>query len=293
MSIPGTDLEQADLPEPEIREPGGEPQAETDDDDDSLIETTTIGSQKMAPVGDVIRFRKEARELKKQNAELQAKIEWAKTVEQRLTEVTPTLDLIRQNPHILEQVQQGTRPSAPATIQPQDDREAQEWAEENGLITATGELDIARARRQLDRLDKRAAAMAERAVGPIRQNTAQQTSAAHRVQAKGVALPDGTKFATEESVEQAFSLLPVELTADPKVAAIIPLIAAGLDRAKGKTPGRAVAREDSEPLITESVGRRGPAPIDADLQRILQRTGITEKEYRETKYTPGRPMRLE
>jgi hypothetical protein len=292
MTIPGTDLERDETPDPQLLDQGAAPPAVEEEDDDSLIETTTIGSQKMAPVGDVIRFRKEARELKKQNAELNAKIEWAKTVEQRLNEVTPTLDLIRQHPQIVEQVQQGTRASNTNTPQPQDDREAQEWAEENGLITAAGELDIARARRQLDRLDARAAKMAEQAVGPIRQNNAQQVSAQHRTQAKGVTLQDGTKFATDESIDQAFSMLPAELTADPKVAAIIPLIAAGLDRAKGKTL-RAASRDESEPLLTESVGRRGPAAISPDLQRILQRTGVTEKEFRETNYVPGRPMRLE
>jgi hypothetical protein len=295
MSIPGTNLEAEEPIVPHLADPGGDPPPADEEEDEPIVHTVKgADGSDVVPVGTIIEQRKQLKALKKANAELSAKMKWAEGVEQRLQEVTPTLDLIRQNPKIVELAQQGTRPSQPATLQPEDDGEAQQWAQENGLITATGELDVARARRQLDFFDRRAAAQAERAAAPLRQSAAQQISAQHKQQAKGVTLSDGTKFATDESIEQAFSILPAELTADPKVAAIIPLIAAGLDRAKGKGVTRAQVPEYGEPLVTESpAGRRGPQPISQELQHILTRTGVSEKEFRSTEYVPGRHKRFE
>lgn len=290
-------LEQEDPPEEQVLEPGGDPNVPAEEDEDELIQSVKgADGSDVVPVGDVIRFRKQARELKKANAELTSRIAWATGVEARLNEVTPTIELIRQHPGIVQAVQQGTRPSGTQTIQPEDDQEAREWAEDYGLITSTGELDIARARRQLTRMDERGRRMVEAATAPMRQSSAQQVSVHHRQQAKAVTLDDGTKFASDESIDQAFSMLPAELTADPKVAAIIPLIAAGIDRARGKSVRVAPRQDYGDPLFTEApAGRRGPAPLNAEVQKLLEKTGVSEKEFRatESKYVPGRAVRLE
>lgn len=294
-------LEADDPIEERVMEPGGDPapaavEAEAEDDDDGLVETTTIGSQKMVPVGDLIRYRKEARDARKQLAEQAERLTWADGVDAKLREMAPTLEAIRNNPKLVEQVQQGTRPSAPTTLQPQDDVEAQEWAEENGLITAEGGLDVARARRQLDKLDARAQKMAERTMGPMRQHTVNQVSDGHKQYAKTVTLKDGSKAASDESIEQAFAMLPPELTADKNVAALIPILAAGLDVFTGRRAVKAAGVDYPEPIHTESsAGRRGPVALTPDLARLLERTGVSEKDYRSTEkaYVPGRPMRLE
>jgi hypothetical protein len=291
MSVPGTNLETEDPIEPVERPDPADPAVEADDDDPIVHTVKGADGADVVPVATLIEQRKQVKTLKK---ELEQERAARSTIEGKVNEIMPYVEMIKANPKIIEQAQSSTRPSAPATIQPEDDHEAIEWAQDNGYITATGELDVARARRVLNHLDKRAEQIAEKRLQPLRQSTAQQISVQHKAQAKAVTLEDGTKFASDESIEQAFAMLPAELTADAKVAAIIPLIAAGIDRAKGKSV-RASRTEYSEPLMTESVGRRGPAPIDAGLQRILDKTGVSEKDFRATdsKYVPGRPMRLE
>lgn len=295
MNIPGTDLETEDPIEERDPALGAitEPEAEADEDTDpDLIETVKFGETKMAPVGKLIEQRKANKELKAENAALKAQQE---AINAQIAEFRPYADAIKANPQLIDMVQGKTRPTAPTTVQPQDDTEAQQWADENGLITATGELDIARARRQLDHLDKIAEKRIQREIGPLRQNEAQRTAQSHLEQAKRVTLKDGNPVATAESMEQAFQMLPVELTSDRNVAAMLPIFAAGLDVIMGRRQAKASTQvEYDDPILSESpANRRGTATLSSDTQRLLQRVGVSEKEFSASKYVPGRPVELE
>jgi hypothetical protein len=296
MSVPGVNLED-DVPEPQNLEPGGEPEtqeAATDDDtDDSVVETVRVGEQKMVPLSALMEARKAAKTATRQNAELQAK---QQQIDAKLLEFAPYVEAIKANPAIVDAVQKATRPSHPNTIQPEDDREAIEWADENRLITSTGELDVALARRQLDRLEKIAQRQAQAQMAPLRQSEAQRATMHNKEQARQVKLADGSRAVSDQSIEEAFSLLAdvPELTANPQVAALMPVIAAGLDVFKGRRPSVRQPVEYPDPLYTEPAGgARRQAPMNAELARIVGKVGLTEKDMARAQPIGARGMALE
>jgi hypothetical protein len=299
MSVPGVNLED-DVPEPQNLEPGGEPEPQPAapddaDDDDALIQgVTQAGSDKeKALLSSLITYRKQAREAKKQNAELQAR---QIQIDTKLTEITPYVEAIRANPGLIEAVQKGTRPSQTQTIQPEDDQEAIEWAQDYGLITATGELDVARARRQLDKMDQRWEKKNAAMIAPLRQSEAQRATMHNKEQARHVKLADGSRAVSDQSIEEAFSLLAdvPELTANPQVAALMPVIAAGLDVFKGRRPSARQPVEYPDPLYTEPAGgARRQAPMNAELARMVGKVGLTEKDMARAQPIGARGMALE
>jgi hypothetical protein len=214
----------------------------------------------------------------------------------RLTEITPYVEAIKANPKLIDAVQQQTRPSAPQTIQPEDDAEAIDWAQDNGLITAQGELDVARARRQLNRLDAIAEKKAQAVVAPFRQNDAQRATEQNREAARRVTLPGGSRLASDESINEAYGMLrdAPELTANPQVAALMPLLAAGLDVAKGRRLPQGGRVDMPDPLYTEPAGgSRRVAAIPTETSRILAKVGVSEKEFSSAKAMTSRGVELE
>ncbi len=286
MSVPGVNLED-DTPEPLDLQPGGEtaadpppPAADDSDDDDALIQgVTQAGSDKeKALLSSLITYRKQAREAKKQNSELQQR---QQAIDQQLAEFRPYAEAIKANPGLIDAAQKGTKPSHTQTIQPEDDTEAIEWAQDYGLITATGELDVARARRQLDKMDKRWEVKAQAQMAPLRQSEAQRATLTNKERTRQVTLQDGSRLASDQSIEEAYGLLAdvPELTANPQVAALMPIIAAGLDVAKGRRPSAKQPVEYGEPLYTEPAGGvRRQAPVNTELARMAAKAGLTDKE---------------
>jgi hypothetical protein len=299
MSVPGVNLED-DVPEPQNLEPGGEPETQDaavpeSDDDEALIQgVTQAGSDKeKALLSSLITFRKQARESKKA---LEQERTARQAIEGKVNEIMPYVEQIRANPGLVDMVNGKTRPSQPTTVQPEDDPEAIQFAEDFGLITATSELDVTRARRMLDLLDKRADRKAQAAMAPLRQTEAQRATLSNKERTRQVTLKDGSRLASDESIEEAYGLLAdvPELTANPQVAALMPIIAAGLDVAKGR---RGVARqpvEYADPLYTEPAGgARRQAPMNAELARIVGKVGLTEKDMARAQPIGARGMALE
>ena len=276
--------------EREVTQPEGE-HAQPEDDDPIVTTVKGADGAELAPVSSVIHYRKLAKELKKENEALKA---GQAHVQQQIEDIRPYVEAIKANPRLIEQVQQGTRESQRQTIQDTNDEEARVWAEENGLITAQGELDIARARRQLTMLDKIAERKAAAIVAPIRQTTAQQAAQVNLSRAKAATLQDGSRAATDESIEQVGKMLPPELLSDPNVGALVPLVAAGLDVIMGRRQ-RPVERETSysEPAFVETGTRRPAAQVNSELASMLKQVGLSEKDIQPNPKITGRGIALE
>ena len=278
MSIPGVDLENGDPVEPEhVEDPNLSP-AEDEGADDSVVETVTVGERKMVPLAEVIKYRKAAKAAEKRLAEQQTQID---TVSQQLDAVAPYVEKLRE-PGVMAKLNEATAPSRTAEHDTED-TEAIQHAQDYGLIDAKGELDIARARRQLNALEKmaerKAEAIAQRIMGPLARNSAEQKALSLREQAKRATTKDGQgPLATEESVDLAYKLLPPELIAAEGVAPIANILAAGLDVYYGRRPG--ATREYAEPIYTETGRSRGPSPLSSDEKRIIEKVGLDEKTFR-------------
>lgn len=277
MSMQGLDLEAGGEPEPIQQEPIAAPAAQ-EDDDDGLIETVKVGEQKMVPVGELINYRKQAREAKRANELIQQQMQ---TLQTQLQEVRPYVDKLRE-PGVLDRLTKGTHATPASTEQPADDQEAKDTAEDMGFYTTDGQLDVARARRVLDRIESRNARRTQNDLAPLRQQTAVQAAQVMRQRVDTMRTKEGAPLASRESLDEVFGMVPPELQADPKTAFVMALAAAGMDLftgRKGVVTAPPAGREYSEPIYTEAPGgRRAGAGISAELAALGKRVGLSDKE---------------
>jgi hypothetical protein len=270
------------------------PAAEHDDDD--LVETVKVGEQQMAPVSEVIKYRKQAKALQKQLTELQPQIESARQVGQRLQEVQPILERLQNmTPQQREALASGRLPSPEGTSHAAEDIEAREVAEDYGLIAQDGSLDISRARKIIDKNNQRIQRGVEQAVGPMRQSSAQQQATSIRQQALGVTDSNGVPLATPESIHEAYAMLPAELAAQPNVAAVAIGTAMLIDRMKGRTV-RAPQPDYGAPLYSEpAAGRRSGPSLTAEDRAMAAKVGLSDKDLTAavTALQGGRAVRME
>lgn len=315
MSVPGIDLENQE-PEPrELAATDPNPAATEPEDDDEpeaagRLETfgapdgsrvpVVIGprGERLIPAGLVSDWRKAAKTASKQLAELQPQVQRMAQVEQQIAEIRPYAEYIKQHPELIEQAASGTAPSR-TTPQPEDDIEARDTAEDLGLYTADNKLDIARARRILDRATANAEKKLEKQLEPMRRQNAEGQAAQMRERLYGLKAKDGvTPIATRESLDEMAKVLPPDLLAQPNVAFFVALAAAGFDKFNGRTPQAAArAAEDegyNDPLHTEAPGRRGTS-LPPELSRMGKRFGVSEAQLKEVtqKFDPRQALELE
>ncbi len=187
--------------------------------------------------------------------------------------------LLLQNPRLKAEFLrmaggEGTRTSQASTEQPDDDAEAIEHAQDNGLFLADGFTpDAARARRALNRMDARAERVARQMVQPLAANVLNSRGDANLNQIMQMTDDDGTPLATPQSIREVASQLPPHLLADPKVLDLVINSAIGLDRRQKRTP-----KAQEEPLYLASAGGRGSrAPaVDSELRDMAKRAGLSE-----------------
>lgn len=249
-------------------------------DDDGLIETVTVGQQKMVPVSEMIKYRKESKTLRRELDGLKPRLENAERLGQQLADVQPMLETLRNlSPQQRDALATGKLPSQPGTRQDADDQEAIQWADMNGFVTATGDLDVARARKNLDWLDERHRRTTDAAMQPLRQSTAQQTAGVMRERAKGITDKQGQPIATGESIDEAYGMLPPELAAHPNVAMVALGTAMFIDRMRGRKVQAPTDRDYQLPIYSEPAGggRRMPA-VSAEERAAAAKVGLTEKD---------------
>jgi hypothetical protein len=286
-----------DPEEPLTQDPPAAPVEEPDDD---IVEASLDAKgQKVVPLGTLIDQRKAARTLKAENEALKQKaaqydqmaplVQQAQPFLQQLATMTP-----EQQAAAIASVSRGTAPSRVSGPQPADDQEAAELAEDLGLVDANGSLDIARGRRMLDRLDRRASTRMQQEIAPLRQSTAAQQAAVLREQAKTHTDNAGIPLATPESINEAYSLLPPELAANPNVQAVIIGTAMLIDKSKGRTPQAQARYQYADPLLTEPTGRRGSSGPSAQDRDLMKRLGVSAEDLKITEQLgTGRSISLE
>lgn len=282
MSIPGTSMEEHEQPADDAAAAAAAAAAAHDDDpDDALVPTVQVGAQQMVPVGELIKQRKEAKRLGREMAELRPRVERAEAVGRQLEEAAPLIEQLRNmTPEARQALATGKLPSPVGTAQPEQDREAQQWAEMNGFIDAQGGLDVQRARNNLDWLDQRHARNTQAIIGPVRQSAAAQAVQNLRQQAKGITDSAGVPMASSESIDEAYAMLPPELASQPQVAHVVIGTAMLIDKMKGRTPRAAApASSYADPVYMEGGGtRRQLQALSAEEKKRAERIGLTEKD---------------
>jgi hypothetical protein len=207
-------------------------------------------------------------------------------VEQQIAEIQPYVQAIRDNPELIDQINRGTRPSR-STPQPEDDQEARDTAEDLGLYTADNRLDIARARRILDRAVSNAEKKLEGRLRRTEQTTVQAQADVMRQRLYTLKDKDGvTPMASRESMDEMLKVLPAELVAQPNVAFFVALAAAGFDKYNGRRPQVVEPEDFGDPLHTEPTGRRSVG-IHPELQQIGRGLGLTDADLKSAAARPA------
>lgn len=263
---------------------------ETTDDPDIAAEVETLtqtpGEQQNARVkAALIAAKKGEKAARKRNAELEPLAARMAETDERLNTVQPIINAILSNPKLRAEalrIANGTSTSHTTTDQPtaEEDPDAAEFAEMQGYYLADQSTpDLARSRRVLTMLDKRNGRQTEAALRPLAGVTLGQKADSNIRAAMAEVDDDGTPLATAESIREVAAQLPPQLLADPKVVDLVLNSAIGIDRRKKRTP-----KAPDEPMyLAPAGGRRSAAPsISADERKVLDRLGLTEKDYTES-----------
>lgn len=189
------------------------------------------------------------------------------------------------------------RPQAPAQPQPEADPKLVEYARSLDYYKQDGTPDTDRAAKFAQLVRSEAQTLAQQALAPMREIQHRDLSARNFQQAV-----QGTVAGVKpkaETLSWMWQNLPAELTADPRTAQVLQVLALGIDTASGQAGHLppAPAPPANPPPFTEgtSAPTRRAQPI-SDLERlILADKGITEAKYQElTKgFRPGRTNTLE
>ena len=155
-----------------------------------------------------------------------------------------------------------------------------------------GKPDVARGAQWVAMQRTIADQAAQAAVGPLQTQTAEQRADVNYSRVLQIRDAAG-QTPSRASVDAAWRLMDKKDLADPQVAAVVSVIALGLDRMRPQAP----AAPAQEPLVTESPGGapgqvRALTPLQ---QRIAANRGMTAAQFTaHTKgFQPGRPTILE
>jgi hypothetical protein len=200
---------------------------------------------------------------------------------------------------------QQAQPPAPAQPSAEDTAELEEVARDLDLYTADGKPDLEKARRQIERMDKRAQKIAREAVAPMQAQDVQREANYMLARAKATKAPNG--LAPDPKIlEAVWAKVDPRLAASPDGAKHLWAQAYAfthMQQAQGApaaTPPAGTVRDASgrfvpaaaaaaqappPPLYTPKAGgAQGPATtaLSTEEQKFLKASGMTEKEYLES-----------
>lgn len=274
---------------------GEEPAVERDVAEDTLeIPDSSVegGTVKYVPASALAGARGELRELKAKLAtatEGSAKAQQLEQQIQQLNQHVQTLSAKAQAYDAALAAQQ----QRPQETAPEDDAEAIELAQVLDLYTPEGKPDVAKARKAMGIVDKRAESKAQQHVAPLAHHTVTQQSQIMLARAKNTTAPNGAK-ADPQMLEAIWSRLDPQLTATQEGAKQAWVAALGYSAAmaqQGKQPEQrprtatgqfASQQEIPPPLHTEKAGGKDTPPsmaLSEQEREYCKREGITEAEY--------------
>ena len=283
-------LEDPITPDPveETPPPIAEAAAPPANPEDAEPEGTIVnpGGEKLVPLSALVNQRREAAAAKAELAALKPKAEKFDQVAQEWQAVQPLIQQVRngtyQPPKPVE------KPAGPLTEQ-----DAIEYAKDLDLYKADGTPDTARAQRLAARQEALADRKAQQYIAPLQQQSAQQQSAAHFEHV--ASWKDATGAVVDRGILQdIWSKMPAELTAQPNVAAVMYRVALAETLLQGKHKAAPVPPPPVQ--HTESIGA-APArgEMSAFERNFTQAVDMKPKEYEaiSSRYKPGERNSLE
>jgi hypothetical protein len=257
------------------------------DDADDLMTALEVGAQvdpksgqKMVtvPLGTLVNLRKGTRESAKRIKELEPIAARTQEVESRLSEASPLINALLNNPKLRAEALRGVHGGQAQDAAEAVDEDAREHAEDHGWYMADGVTpDTARAARDLARIERRSGRQVNAAVQPFAGLALNQQAETNMRQALAMTDNEGVPLATAESIKEVAKMLPAHLLANPQVVELVVNNAIGIDRRNGRTP-----KAPDEPLYMASQnGRRAGAGVvvTAEERAFMKRNGISEKDY--------------
>lgn len=232
---------------------------------------------KVVPLSALIATKKEARAHAKRIKELEPQSSELAALRQQVADAQPYINALVADPRLRAEAIRITQGGRPSQVPPQEDGEAQEYAEMHGIYLADGVTpDASKARRMIDWHDRRNSQRNEEQMRPLAGLALGQRAEANIREALAQVDDEGTPLATPESIREVASQLPAHLLANPQVVELVLNNAIGIDRRMRRTPKAA-----DEPLYLDSPrGRRRSEPVvDAQLKGSLDRLGLTEKDF--------------
>ena len=283
-------LEDPITPDPveETPPPVAEAAAPPANSEDAEPEGTIVnpGGEKLVPLSALVNQRREAAAAKAELAALKPKAEKFDQVAQEWQAVQP----------LIQQVRNGTyQPPKPVETPagPLTEQDAIEYAKDLDLYKADGTPDTARAQRLAARQEALADRKAQQYIAPLQQQSAQQQSAAHFEHV--ASWKDTTGAVVDRAILQdIWSKMPAELTAQPNVAAVMYRVALAETMLQGKH--KAAPVPPPAPQHTESIGA---APTRSEMsafeRNFTQAVDMKPKEYEaiSSRYKPGERNSLE
>lgn len=229
----------------------------------------------------------ETSRVRQQNRDLKAKVGRVDELESAVRDSAPYVQFLKANPGLM---QRQAPPAAPA--ESVADPQAEILAKTLDLYTPEGKPDVARAATIRNMMKTEAQQIAQQAIAPVHERSAQEQSARNYQIALTVKDAQG-RTPSPEALAQIWRTMPAHQTADPSVASILALTALGLDSVN-KRP--APAPPAAPPLVTEGAGGAARRPTLSALEaNIARERGIPESKWAEhTKgFVAGRSQQLE
>lgn len=172
--------------------------------------------------------------------------------------------LVPEIAEFLQQKQNRNNANIERVSRPSDDNYASE-DELRGLAIVRGYLkadgvtpDLDRANTELGLMARIADRSAARHVGPVQQDSVRNHADANYREALGRKFSDGEPIADQKYLEQVFNNVPPDQRADPAVAQMLEVVAAGMQALEDRKAGRPRGGARREPTFREgSSGRIG------------------------------------
>lgn len=261
-----------------------------DPDPEGVIEIDKpLGTkEKVVPLAALTAERERIRKTERENhakelEPLKAKAAQADQLAADLQALQPHLDHLKRHPELLKQ-------DEPPAIQAVSDEEAETFAREYELFTATG-LNVPKAKqiiaKQRAELKRVATEAATEAVKPVAERTALDQSRANFTAAYYAKDAAGRPLVDPQILTDEWRKVPAAMSAQPEIAQLILDRAIGAMYRQGKQPPAAPERE---PLFSEPAGGRSANYTMSDTEKKMARhTGTSEKDWQATasKFTPG------
>ncbi len=272
--------------------PPGQPPPEADDDDAAVeAEAVEVKGAKYVRLEAVREARGKTKAARDEAKAARGEVERLSTVRQQLSEALPYIEALKSRPDLLAKLSQP--PQVEALPDSKDDPDLMELARGVGLYNAQAQPDLEAAKRVRAFIRKEAQAIANEAVKPLEEMSANERSVVNYQRALNIKDPTTGRTPSPETLGFMWKNMPASYSSDPRVAAIMAYAALGYDVSHATVQPKP---PDKPPLETEGSGSRTVARGLSEFEgKVAAERGKTEAQWKElTKgHQPGRPFVLE